>query len=89
MRSIRVPKVTAASEPGNGQHEDAASRRPFIESGLAVLGLSAGPDEIAIIEAVDSIYGPPLEALVAEEFDGIPHEPGADMSQPPRTGEER
>jgi len=89
MRSIRVPKVTASSEPGNGQRGDAASGRRFIESGLAVLGLAAGPDEIAIIEAVDSIYGPPLEALMAEEFDRIPHEPGADMSQAPRTGEER
>lgn len=77
------------SAPGNGQGEQGASRRAFIESGLATLGLGAGPDEIAIIEAVDSIYGPSLEALMAEGFDGIPHEPGADMSGPPRTDEER
>jgi hypothetical protein len=64
-------------------------RRAYVEGGLAVLGLDAGADEIAIIEAVDSIYGPALAALMAEGFDGIPHEAGADMSRPPRTGEER
>lgn len=69
--------------------EEGPSRRAFIESGLLVLGLAAGPDEIAIIEAVDSIYGPALDALMVEGFDGVPHEPGVDMSTPPRTDEER
>jgi hypothetical protein len=68
---------------------DAAARRGYIESGLAVLGLDAGADEIAIIEVVDTLYGPRLDALMAEGFDGVPHEPGADMSGPPRTAEER
>jgi hypothetical protein len=63
--------------------------RRYIESGLSVIGLEASPDEIAVIEAVDAIYGPALEALLADCFDGIPHEPGSDMSKPPRTGEER
>lgn len=63
--------------------------RDYVESGLAVLGLSAGEDEIAVIQAVDAIYGPPLDALMAEGFDGIPHEPGADMSKPPRADSER
>jgi len=81
--------VTSASEPGNGQREDAVGdSRRYVESGLAVLGLDAGADEIAVIEAVDAIYGPSLEALLAEGFDGIPHEPGADMSKPPRTDDE-
>jgi hypothetical protein len=82
--------VTAASEPGNGRPEgpEGDSRR-FIESGLATLGLHAGEDEIAVIQAVDAIYGPSLEALMAEGFDGISHEPGADMSGPPRTDAER
>ena len=65
------------------------SSQDYIESGLAVLGLDAGDDEIAVIQAVDAIYGPPLDALMAEGFDGIPHEPGADMSKPPRTDSER
>jgi hypothetical protein len=82
--------VTAASEPGNG--EFAGSENPsrhYVESGLAVLGLAAGADEIAVIEAVDAVYGPALEALLADGFDHIPHEPGADMSKPPRNHEER
>jgi len=64
-------------------------RRGYIESGLAVLGLRAGEDEIAVIQAVDAIYGPALDALLAEGFDGTTHEPGADMSKPPRAAEER
>ena len=48
-----------------------------------------GQDEIAVIEVVDAIYGLNLRALMAEGFDGIPHEPGADMSRPPRVESER
>jgi hypothetical protein len=82
--------VTAASEPGNGEFAGSENpNRRYVESGLAVLGLAAGADEIAVIEAVDAVYGPALEALLAEGFDGIPHEPGADMSKPPRNDEER
>lgn len=53
------------------------------------MGLEAGPDEIAVIEAVDAIYAPKLEALMADGFDDIPHEPGADVSKAPRIAEER
>ena len=65
------------------------SSRDYIESGLAVLGLDARDDEIAVIQAVHAVYGPPLDALLTEGFDGILHEPGADMSEPPRTESER
>jgi hypothetical protein len=81
--------VSGASKPGSGHRDEAASRRSYIGSGLDLLGLRAGPDEIAIIEAVDAIYATSLGALIAEGFDGIPHEPGADMSKPPRTSEGR
>jgi hypothetical protein len=82
--------MSARSEAGNDQGSDAQSEsRRYIESGLAVLGLEAGEDEIAVIQAVDWLYGPALEALVAEGFDGVPHEPGADMSKSPRTDSER
>jgi hypothetical protein len=81
--------VSGASEPGSGHRDESASRRAYVESGLALLGLEAGPEEIAVIEAVDAIYGPSLRALMAAGFDRIPHEPGADMSRPPRAQEER
>ena len=65
------------------------SSRDYVESGLAVLGLDAGEDEIAVIQAVHAIYGPALDALMAEGFDGSTHEPGADMSKPPLAASER
>ena len=77
------------SQAGNGRPADAESSRDYIESGLRVLGLDAGDDEIAVIHAIHAIYGPALDGLMAEGFDGIPHEPGADMSKPPRTDSER
>lgn len=82
--------MSERSQAGNGQSaNDPQTSRSYIESGLAVLGLGAGEDEIAVIQAVDAIYGPSLQALMAEGFDGIPHEPGADMSKPPHTEPER
>ena len=65
------------------------SSRDHVESGLAVLGLDAGEDEIAVIQAVHAIYGPALDALMAEGFDGSTDEPGADMSRPPLAASER
>jgi hypothetical protein len=81
--------VSTDPEPGTGQPDEPSHRHAYVESGLAVLGLRAGPEEIAVIEAVDAIYGPALDALLADGFDGIPHEDGADMSKPPHAGEER
>jgi hypothetical protein len=80
--------MSVRSEAGDGAGAQDDSRR-YIESGLAILGLRAGDDEIAVIQSADAVYRPPLEALMAEEFDGIPHEPGADMANPPRTDSER
>ena len=81
--------MTESPEPGNGHRDRGTSRRTYIESGLAELGLETGPDEMAIIEVVDALYGARLDALMAEDFDGVPHEPGADMSKPPHAAEER
>ena len=78
--------MSAASQAGNGRAAgDGESSRRYIESGLAVLGIGAGEEEIAVIGAVHAIYGPALDALMAEGLDGIPSEPGADMSSSPRT----
>jgi hypothetical protein len=65
------------------------SSRDYIESGLATLGLDAGEEEIAVIQAVHAIYGPPLDALMADGFDGSNPEPSADMSRPPLAASER
>ena len=63
--------------------------RQYVVAGLDVLGVEAAEDELAVIQAVDAVYGPALEALMAEGFDDIEHEPGADMSRPPRDPMER
>ena len=82
--------MTGAREPTNGDEtgsEGAAHR--YVVAGLESLGVPAGEAEIAVIEAVDGIYRPALDALLADGLDGVDHEPGADMSQPPRTTEGR
>jgi hypothetical protein len=82
--------MSAAGESGEDRPpgaEDAGRR--YAVAGLEVLGVSAADDEMAVIGAVDAIYGPALQALMAEGFDDVPHEPGADMSKPPRDREER
>jgi hypothetical protein len=81
--------MSARSEAGDDSTRAQDDSRRYIESGLAILGLRAGADEIAVIQAVDAVYGPSLEALMAEGLDGIPHEPGADMAKPPQTDSER
>jgi hypothetical protein len=82
--------MSAAGESAEGQPTDTedAGRR-YVVAGLEVLGVEAAADEIAVIQAVDAIYGPALRALMAEGFDDVPREPGADMSRPPRDPPER
>lgn len=82
--------MTGAREPRNDQEagsEGGAHR--YVVAGLETLGVQAGEAEVAVIEAVDAIYRPALDALLADGLDGVDHEPGADMSQPPRTPEGR
>ena len=77
--------MSAAGESGDDQSPDGqeAGRR-YVVAGLEVLGVEAADDEVAVIQVVHAIYGPALEALMAEGFDDIPHEPGAEMSRAPR-----
>jgi hypothetical protein len=56
---------------------------------LELLGLEADEAELAVIEAVDSLYGPPLEALAETELDGVEPEAGIDPSHAPRSAERR
>ena len=78
--------MAGAREPGSGREagSDSETRR-YVMGGLEVLGVDAADDEIAVIEAVDAHYRPLINSLLAEGLDGVPHEPGAEMSQPPRT----
>jgi len=82
--------MSAAGEWG-GDRSPATTEgsRRYVVAGLEVLGVEAAEDELAVIQAVDAVYGPALGALMSEPFDDLPHEPGADMSKPPRDRAER
>jgi hypothetical protein len=70
--------------------DDAASAiKKFVTSGLDLLDLDTGEAELAVIEAVDALYRPPLEALLGAELDGVDPEPGTDLSRGPQTLEQR
>jgi hypothetical protein len=53
------------------------------------VGLETGDDELAVIEAVDAIYRPLVDALIRAELDGVEPEPGEDMSRGPGALERR
>ncbi len=56
---------------------------PFASAGLELLGLPADEDELAVIEAVDGIYRPLVEALIEAELDAVEPEPPGDLSRAP------
>jgi hypothetical protein len=67
----------------------ASTTARFVSDGLEMLGLDAGEAELAVIEVVDALYGPPLRALVGAELDGVEPEAGIDPSHAPRGLESR
>jgi hypothetical protein len=67
----------------------ASTANRFVCAGLEMLDLETGEPELAVIEAVDALYGPPLRALVEAELDGIGPEAGIDLSHAPRALERR
>ncbi len=62
---------------------------PFVSAGLELLGVSADEAELAVIEAVDGIYRPLVDALIEADLDGIEPEPGEDLSRGPRSVDSR
>ena len=76
--------MAAAREVNGGADGgEAGALQRFVGAGLELLDLEAGEAEIAVIEAVDGLYRPVIESLLATELDGIEPEPGADVSRPP------
>jgi hypothetical protein len=79
---------------GEESHEAPAgvgpsSIRRIVKAGLEDLELPVAEDELAVIEAVDSIYRPLMEALLEAELDEVEPEPGADLSRGPQALESR
>ena len=58
-------------------------------AGLELLELETGEAELAVIEAVDALYGGPLQRLLDAELDDVEPEPEGDLSRAPRTQELR
>jgi hypothetical protein len=88
---VRVPRPMTTDGPATDppENRDAGATKRFIDAGLEMLDLGAGEAELAVIEVVDAIYRPPIEALLDAELDGVEPEPGADMSRGPRSLEQR
>jgi len=68
---------------------DASGRRQFVSAGLELFDLETGEAELAVIEAVDALYGGLLQRLLETELDGVEPEPGRDLSRAPRALELR
>jgi hypothetical protein len=60
-----------------------------VAAGLDLLGLDTGEPELAVVEAVDALYWPPLRALIEAALDGVEPETGIDPSHAPRSPERR
>jgi hypothetical protein len=55
----------------------------FAAGGLELLGLEADEAERAVMAAVDAIYRPHVEALLAADLDDVDPEPRVDLSRGP------
>jgi hypothetical protein len=56
----------------------------FARAGLERLGIDVDDLELAVIEAVDSLYRTHLDALLAAGLDDVEPEPGIDLAEAPR-----
>ncbi len=55
----------------------------FVGAGLHLIGVETGDEEMAVIEAVDAIYRPLVDALIEAQLDGVEPEPAGDLSRAP------
>jgi hypothetical protein len=55
----------------------------FVRSALARAGVEADEVDLAVIRAVESIYGPDREALLSADLSRAPIEHDLDPSRPP------
>jgi hypothetical protein len=57
--------------------------QPFAAGGLELLGLEVDEVQLSVMEAVDAIYRPHVEALLAADLDDVVPEPRIDLALPP------
>jgi hypothetical protein len=81
--------MAAARHPSDGSDGGEVGRvEGFVRSGLELLDLEASEAEMAVIEAVDGLYRPAVDALIEADLTGGEPEPHADMSRGPRALDE-
>jgi hypothetical protein len=61
----------------------------FVRAGFERLGFEADEVTMAVIRAVDSLYGPRIDRLMRADLGRVEAEPGIDLSAPPRKVEPR
>jgi hypothetical protein len=61
----------------------------FVRAGLAQYGLEVDDLELPIMRAVEQVYGPARDALLAADLSAVEPEIALDPSRPPETGGER
>jgi len=63
---------------------DAPARgEDFIAAGLAPLGIEADEAELAVMAAVDLVFGPPIRQLVEFDVSSVAPERDLDLSRAP------
>jgi hypothetical protein len=55
----------------------------FVRSGLGRYGLGVDQTDLAIMRIVEQVYGPPRDALLADDLSGLAPEHGLDPSRSP------
>ena len=58
----------------------------WVRAGLARYGLEADETDLAVMRAVEQVYGPPRDALLAADLSDVPPEFGLDPSRSPFEG---
>jgi hypothetical protein len=61
----------------------------FVRAGFERLGFEADETTMAVVRAVDSLYGRLIERLMEADLDSVEPEPGVDLSAPPPGVESR
>jgi hypothetical protein len=56
----------------------------FAGGGFELIGIVADDVQVHVMEVVDSIYRPSIEALLAADLEGVEPEPRIDLSRPPQ-----
>lgn len=82
-----MPTKDAHSDGAPGPREPALDR--FVKAGFEQLGFEADEVTMAVIRALDSLYGPLIDGLMRADLSQVEAERGIDLSAPPPKAEPR